>query len=233
MIGANLRGRRKHAVAIALAMVLAAGTALPVHAYFQSHGFFMATEKYREWFQSSVWLENTRAAERRRGIAKPGLATSMADKYPYPEEKLVVTNAMYEDASSAVENGSVDWSDIEIVRHRAETEGDAPAMDFLGWMYEKGMGVERDYRKAFMWYERAKLGGQTKSRGTTPIMIFQRLPPRGKYLAKLQLSEDIERAKSRPTSGRKTFETVNLRVLEQQRAGLAIDSDLARIRNYR
>jgi hypothetical protein len=113
-----------------------------------------------------------------------------------------------------------------------------PAMDFLAWMYENGHGVDRDFRKAFMWYERAKLAGEPKLRGA-PAKIFTRLTPQERFMAQVQLAEDIERAKKSPKGRYQSFDTVNLRVLEQQRESLQSDGDQpgspapAKVRNYR
>lgn len=224
---------------MAIAAVLAVGAAWPVHGYFQAHSFFHAAEKYREFFQNTVWLENTRIEERRLGITKPGIDPPMGEKYPWKEQKFVMTEEKWQASSAAVEQGSADWYDIEIVRQRAEVDEDPPAMDFLAWMYENGQGVDRDYRKAYMWYERAKLGGKKKTR-STPFKIFQRLSPQDKYMSQVQLSEDIARASQDPRRGRQTLDTVKLRVLEQERGGLLTDTEgstaakkKAKVRNYR
>ncbi len=203
---------------------MVAGGVFPVYGYFQAHSFYHAAEKYRQYFQDTVWLENTRAAERRAGITKPGIDPPMAVKYPWKEQKFVMTEEKWSKSSAAVEKGTADWEDIEIVRQRAEMDEHPPAMDFLAWMYENGVGVDRDYRKAFMWYERAKLGGEKKIRGT-PFKIFQRLTPQEKYMANVQLVEDIQRAKSGPKSRGQSFDTVNLRTLDQDRGGLLTDTD--------
>jgi len=230
--------RRARTIAIALAAAIAGGAAWPVHGYFQAHSFFHASEKYREWFQNTVWLENTRAAETRVGIRRPDIATAIGVKYPYKEQKFVMTEAKWHDSSTAVEKGDADWYDIEIVRQRAEMDEHPPAMDFLAWMYENGHGVDRDFRKAYMWYERAKLAGEAKIRGT-PAKIFTRLSPQEKFMAQVQLAEDIERAKKSPKGRYQSFDTVNLRVLEQQRESLQSDGDqsgtpaAAKVRNYR
>jgi hypothetical protein len=235
MIRAGRHKRRKRAATIAIAAVLAVGATWPVHGYFQAHSFFHAAENYRQWFQNTVWLENTRFEERRLGITKPGIDPPMAVKYPWKERKFVMTEEKWQVSSVAVEQGTADWYDIEIVRQRAEMDEHPSAMDFLGWMYEKGQGVDRDYRKAYMWYERAKLAGEKKTRGT-PFKIFQRLSPQDKFMSQVQLAEDTERA--RGPKSRRTFDAVNLRVLEQERGGLLTDTEGAaalasRVRNQR
>jgi TPR repeat protein len=229
--------RRVRTVAIALAAAVAGSAAWPVHGYFQAHSFFHASERYREWFQNTVWLENTRVAETRVGIRRHDIATAIGVKYPYKERKFVMTEAKWHDSSTAVENGNADWYDVEIVRQRAEVERHPPAMDFLAWMYENGLGIDRDFRKAFMWYERAKLAGEPKLRGA-PAKIFTRLSPQEKFMAQVQLAEDIESAKKSPKGRYQSFDTVNLRVLEQQRESVLTDTDqaaepAANVRNYR
>lgn len=230
--------RRARTIAIALAAAVASGAAWPVQGYFQAHSFFHASEKYREWFQNTVWLENTRAAETRVGIRRADIATATGIKYPYKEQKFVMTEAKWHDSSTAVEKGDADWYDIEIVRQRAEMDEHPPAMDFLAWMYENGHGVDRDFRKAFMWYERAKLAGEPKLRGA-PAKIFTRLTPQERFMAQVQLAEDAERAKKKPKGRYQGFDTVNLRVLEQQRESVQSEGDHpvaaapAKVRNYR
>lgn len=229
--------RRARSIAIALAAAVAGGAAWPVQGYFQAHSFFHASEKYREWVQNTEWLENTRAAEARMGIRRPDIVTATGVKYPYKEQKFVMTEAKWHDSSTAVESGRADWYDVEIVRQRAEMDEHPPAMDFLAWMYENGHGVDRDFRKAFMWYERAKLAGEPKLRGA-PAKIFTRLSEQEKFMAQVQLAEDIERAKKSPKGRYQSFDTVNLRVLEQQRESLQSEGDqaaapAAKVRNYR
>ncbi len=42
---------------------------------------------------------------------------------------------------------------------RGAGNGNAAAMNYLGWMYKNGLGVPRDYGKAFKWFARgAEMG---------------------------------------------------------------------------
>jgi len=109
------------------------------------------------------------------------------------------------------------------VRQRAEVEQYAPAMDFLAWMYEEGRGLSRDYSKAFMWYERAKLAGLEDLRGSS-TRIFNRLSRKDKAIAELQLADDIERFKAEaakrkgaPGYDTQDFDRIKLHILRQQR----------------
>lgn len=211
-------------IIVAAAAVGFGAFAWPVHGYFQVHSFYDASKKYREWFHETVWLQDTRADERRRGITKSSIATDTAVKYPYPEKEFVITEQRWRESYEAVEYGDPEWHHVEVVRQMAETEEYAPAMDFLGWMYEEGHGLERDFRKAYMWYERAKLAGQEDLRGST-AMIFQRMDDRDRFFAGLQLTEDVERMGQRPitekrrfpSSEKEVFERVKVRVLKEQR----------------
>jgi len=196
--------------------ILLGGIAFPVHGYFQVHSFFNPSEKYRQWYHESVWLQDTRAEEGARGLPKSVIATSTADKYPYPQKAFVMTEKIWRVSSKTVEFGDPDWYDVEVIRQRAEMAGYPPAMDILGWMYETGRGLKRDHRKAFMWYERAAIAGQTGLRGSS-TKIFQRLSGRDRYFAQLQLAEDLKRINEGGGFDYAGSELVKLHVLGQQR----------------
>lgn len=86
-------------------------------------------------------------------------------------------------------------------------------------MYEEGRGLGRDYKNAFMGYERARGKGKVNLRGAS-AKIFARLDRRPKFLAQVQLAEDISRIKPDAKvglDGLKSFELVRLHVLEQRR----------------
>ena len=170
--------------------------ALPVYGYFQ-------------------WFQETPAADDVIGAAVTPAPVNLAAKYPYPEKDFVMSEKMWRKSLETVMSGSPDWYDVEIVRQRAEVEEYVPAMDILAWMYEQGRGLKRDLRQAFKWYERAKLAGQTKLSGD-PVRIFKRLKPRDKYLARLQLSEDIQGMKSGARGHLEGFESIKLHVLARQ-----------------
>ena len=188
----------------------------PVNGYFQAHSFFNPTNKYRDWFKETVWLPDTRVEEAKRGGFRLASANDIAVKYPYPDKKLVMTKKLWRESSHSIEFGKPDWFDAEVVRQRAEVEEYPPAMDFLAWRYEEGRGLERDYKKAFMWYERAKLKGKADLRGSS-AKIFTRLSEREQFFAQLQLAEDIQRMKPGAKVTFEGFERVKLHVLKQQR----------------
>ncbi|MCH7937108.1 MAG: SEL1-like repeat protein [Proteobacteria bacterium] len=190
--------------------------AFPVQSYYQAYGFFNASNKYREWFHNTVWLQDTRVQEAARGEPRSVARNSIAVKYPYPDKKLVMTGKLWRESSRSIEFGQPDWFDAEVVRQRAEVEEYPPAMDFLAWMYEEGRGLERNFNKAFMWYERAKLAGQTNLRGSS-AKIFDRLSERQQFLAQVQLAEDIQRLKPDAKVAIEGFERVKLYVMKQQR----------------
>tara|TARA_B100000315_G_C14367022_1_gene491147 strand:+ start:358 stop:816 length:459 start_codon:yes stop_codon:yes gene_type:complete len=133
-----------------------------------------------------------------------------------------MTDVHWTKSTKAIIDGRSDWYDSEIVRQRAEVEEHPPAMHLLAWMYQEGRGLDQDSRKAFMWYERAKLAG-VEDLGTPSAKAYNRLNLRGKYLAELQLVEDIEQVKAGVRKGNfgkggyKKYKTVNLGVMKQQR----------------
>ncbi len=165
------------------------------------------------------WIQKIPAANGDIGVSAAAITpvpATFADKYPYPEKDFVMSEKMWRKSLKAITSGSPGWYDVEIVRQRAEIEEYAPAMDILAWMYEQGRGLKRDLRRAFTWYERAKLAGHTELNGD-PVKIFKRLKPRDKYLARLQLSEDIQRMKPDARNHLKGFESIKLHVLGRQR----------------
>jgi TPR repeat protein len=207
--------RSKNIIIAAVTTALFVVLAPRVEGYFQSYIMFSPSQKYGEWFHAP--LTHSYFAQRAQsGLQAPTTGVPEAEKYPYPEKSFELTEDAWRDSTGAVEGGKPNWYDVEIVRQRAEVEEYAPAMDFLAWMYEKGQGLQQDQRKAFMWYERAKLMGEEQLRGD-PARIYQRLSPQDKYFAQLQLSEDIERLKSQPKSTYQAYDSVKLHVLEQQR----------------
>ena len=207
------------AIAVSVLAVTFAVIAVPVYGQSQLQGFFNPSYKYREWFDQTssrrVFLEvseNSQASE-----------SSIATKYPNPDKDFVMTEAFWKKSSNAIAGGKSDWFDTEIIRQRAEVEKYPPAMDFLGWMYQEGRGLNRDYRKAFMWYERDKLAGFENSRGST-TKIFNRLSNSERAAVEIQLAEDIERLRSEASKGTEgqagyysqNFDRIKLHILRQQ-----------------
>ena len=178
--------------------------ALPVFGYFQ-------------WLHIPAMESAGNPYENRYQAPAPA---SPAIKYPYPDKEFVMTDYLWRKSLKSVQFGTPDWYDVEIVRQRAEMEDYVPAMDLLAWMYEKGRGLKKDLRKAFTWYERAKMAGRSKLRGD-PVRIFNRLRPAEKFQARLQLAEDIERLKPEAKVNLEAFELegykrIKLHVLEPQ-----------------
>ncbi len=162
--------------------------------------FFSPSEKYRQWYHETTWLQDARAQNRVGWFRSKYLSTSTAVRYPYPDKKFEMTNAHWTNSTKAILDGRSDWYDSEIVRQRAEVEEHPPAMKFLAWMYQEGQGLDQDFRKAYMWYECAKLAGVEEL--TAPsAKIYNRLSQRDKYFAKLQLVEDVEQVKSGARKG--------------------------------
>jgi len=160
-------------IAISVLAILLGAIAVPVHGYFQAHFFFSPSNKYREWFQETRGLQDTRSRKTRPGIRFVSSAASTALRYPYPDKAFVMTEKRWLKSANEAIHGKPDWYDVEVVRQRAEVEEYAPAMDLLGWMYQEGRGLKRDLRKAYNMYERAKLTGKPEVRGNT-AKIFDR-----------------------------------------------------------
>ena len=218
---------RKATIIISVLTVGLAGIALPVQGFSQEHSFFNSSNKYREWFHETIWVQDLSPAEAAKVLRRRPIRTSTAARYPYPEKDLVLTEKRWREAFKAIEAGKSNWFDVEVIRQHAGTGGYGPAMNFLAWMYEGGRGWNRDFRKAFMWYERAKLSGQVDLRGN-PAKIFERLKKDDKVLAQLQLTEDIERLEAKDKSdiesspGIAGYESIRLHVLKEQRETAAL-----------
>lgn len=190
--------------------------ALPVHGYFQSHSFFNPEIKYREWFHVTRWPGEEGGQHRTYTALAAKAAAVSAAGYVFPDQKFVMTEELWNRSKRKVEAGVSDWFDAEIVRQRAEIEEDPPAMDFLAWMYEHGRGIKQDERKAYMWYERAKLAGEKELRGVSE-RIFDRMTPPDQNLAQVQLADDVKRMTPEPEAAPQEFKQINLRVFRQRR----------------
>lgn len=189
------------------ALALAVGfAALPADGFFQVHSFFDPNAKYREWFDDAVW----------RRAQPPAATRAAAERFPYPEKEFVLTEERWREAVADVRYGKPDWYDAEVVRQRAEMEEYPPAMALLAWMFETGTGVREDLRKAYTWYQRAKLAGEAQANGRT-ARIFDRLAPPDKRYARVQLAEDIERLRKEAEIAIQEYESVNVRVMKQTR----------------
>ena len=184
--------------------------AVPVYGNFQLYGFFNASNKYREWFQE------TRLRKTQPGVRLASSATPVAEKYPYPDKIFVMTEKRWLKSANEAIYGDPDWYDVEVVRQRAEVEEYAPAMDLLGWMYQEGRGLNKDLRKAYTMYKRAKLAGKPEIRGNT-AKILDRLNPSQRYIANIQLLDDIKRIKPDVAPASKGHDQVRFYVMKQRR----------------
>ena len=69
--------------------------------------------------------------------------------------------------------GSLDGltgDDAAFVTHRAEETGDPDAMELLGYLHARGLGVRRDPAEAYIWYGRAYLRGHAHVKGNMDIL---------------------------------------------------------------
>ena len=135
--------------------------------------------------------------------------------YPYPDKKFVMTKKRWLKSANEAINGDPDWFDVEVVRQRAEVEEYAPAMDFLGWMYQEGRGLNKDLCKAYNMYERTKLAGEKKIRGNT-AKIYDRLTEPEQLVASIVLQENIQRLTPDAGNEKEGEKRVKLHVMKQQ-----------------
>ncbi len=191
----------RHSITVFVVALFLGGIALPAHGDSHSRGFYDPSSKYREWFKETKRYrglsakEIARASRKTRSSFKASSKAPTSVTYPYPDKKFVMTEALWKKSAAAIVSGQSEWRDVEIIRQGAEVGANPPAMDLLAWMYQEGMGLNQDYRKAYMWYERAKLAGVKKSRGSS-AKIYDRMSERDKYFADLQLAEDVDKIRS-------------------------------------
>lgn len=190
---------RKYGVALLVFVAVIMGQSLPVQGLAPMQGLFSPSEMYRQWFQTTAWLGDTRREEARLGRIDPNspmhLPTSV--KYPYPDKQFVMTEEHWLNAVAAIEAGREEWFDIEVVRQRAAMEGHAPAMDFLAWMYEHGHALKRNPGKAVLWYARAELAGVEKPRGNKFAIFNRELAHKDQRIIKRQIDDEAEEKKGK------------------------------------
>ncbi len=66
---------------------------------------------------------------------------------------------------------AVKQGDVSTVREAAES-GNAEAQFFLGLMYEKGAGVEKNYKQADAWYRKAARQGHALAQNNLGSMYY-------------------------------------------------------------
>jgi TPR repeat protein len=54
---------------------------------------------------------------------------------------------------------------------KAAQQGDADAQNNLGWMYEKGLGVEQDYKETMDWHKKAEQQGHPEAKAALTKLI--------------------------------------------------------------
>jgi len=188
---------RKYGIALFVFLAVIMGQSLPVQSLAPMQGLFNPSEMYRQLFQTTSWLGDTRREEARLGRLDPNSPMHLpaSVKYPYPEKEFVMTEAHWQHAVAAIEAGTEQWFDIEIVRQRAAMEGHAPAMDFLAWMYEHGRALKRNPREAVLWYNRAEIAGVKKPRGNKFAIFKRQLTHKDQRVVKRQIDEEEKEKK--------------------------------------
>ena len=194
-----------------------AGVTLPALGQAELQGFYDPSSKYRQWFNETKRYQGpsaediVKAPRKRRANTRSTARTGAA--YPaYPDQKFKMTEDLWKKASAAILKGGSEWQDTEVIRYAAETGTHGPAMDFLAWMYQEGRGLDKDFRKAYMWYERAKTAGVKNLRGSS-AKIYDRLSEREKYFADLQQAEDTNTTKAAAGN----YDRIKLHVLGKDR----------------
>jgi hypothetical protein len=82
----------KMTLKVSVMVVLLGGVALPVYGNIRLSPFFSPSEKYRQWFHETTWLQDARAQNRAGWFRSKSLATSTAIRYSYPDKKFVMTD---------------------------------------------------------------------------------------------------------------------------------------------
>ena len=89
--------------------------------------------------------------------AHPGIARN----HTYVHEELSKSEQHYKIATRAYRTGDYATA-LMYLRHLAK-QNHKKAQGTLGWMYEAGKGVQRDYIMAFVWYDVAVANGHKKA----------------------------------------------------------------------
>ena len=91
--------------------------------------------------------------------------------------------------------------DAAFIKQRAKQTGDPDAMEVLGFLYARGIGVRRNIETAYIWYGRAYLRGRVQVKGNMNILwaeLNKRNPAAARRIS--QLFE--EEAKTKNTRSR-------------------------------
>ena len=90
--------------------------------------------------------------------AHPGIARN----HTYVHEELSKSEQHYKIATRAYRSG--DYATALMYLRSLAKQNHKKAQGTLGWMYEAGKGVRRDYIMAFVWYDLAVTNGHKKAR---------------------------------------------------------------------
>ena len=79
--------------------------------------------------------------------------------------------------TSAPDTGVPNTEDVKYFKdcHRAAQKGDPKAQNTLGLLYEKGMGVSKDYAEALKWFQKAAKKGNAEGQNNLAFMYFKGL----------------------------------------------------------
>ena len=89
--------------------------------------------------------------------AHPGIARN----HTYVHEELSKSEQHYKIATRAYRSG--DYATALMYLRSLAKQNHKKAQGTLGWMYEAGKGVRRDYIMAFVWYDLAVTNGHKKA----------------------------------------------------------------------
>jgi TPR repeat protein len=96
-------------------------------------------------------------------------------------------------SSTSGQTGSIDYSSFEQVKKAAE-RGDPKAMDVLGDMYAKGMGVRENFAEAAKWYRRSADAGYPEAfNGMGLLSLVKALGLAGNDESAVRLAHDESR----------------------------------------
>ncbi len=104
-------------------------------------------------------------AELSRDSAYTDLATGLANQRIREEDARQAKIDLWQHALNHVATNQITPQDMDLIRRHA-ADGDAVAMEALGWMFAQGQGVRRDYARAYEFYGRAVLAGRNDLRPT-------------------------------------------------------------------
>ncbi|PKK64545.1 HCP-like protein, partial [Rhizophagus irregularis] len=98
---------------------------------------------------------------RKRGDSIQSKLDKKTTKYDSPGDIAAFDNHQLEDDDNFAQEIERNENEIEIFKRyeKSAKQGDSDAQNYLGYLYENDLGVQKDLKKAFYWYQRSAENG--------------------------------------------------------------------------